>query len=65
MSLTSITYKTMKHIATPQPNNHVHHIESQSISVKLSLALLTIDDFARALDHHNQTDVLWILDTYV
>ena len=65
VSLTSIICKTMEHILSSQI---MHHIESLGIicetqfgfrqkhSCEIQL-LLTMDDFARALDHNNQVDV--------
>ena len=43
----------MEHILSSQI---MHHIESQGIICETQL-LLTIDDFARALDNNNQVDV--------
>ena len=65
ISLTSIVCKTMEHILSSQI---MHHIESQGIFCKTQFGfrqkhscetqlLLTIDDFARALDNNNQVDV--------
>ena len=65
VSLTSIICKTMEHILCSQI---MHHIESRGIICETQFGfrqkhsgepqlLLTIDDFARALDHNNQVDV--------
>ena len=65
VSLTSIVCKTMEHILSSQI---MHHIESQGIICETQFGfrqkhscetqlLLTIDDFARALDNNNQVDV--------
>ena len=65
VSLTSIVYKTMEHILSSQI---MHYIESQGIICETQFGfrqkhscetqlLLTIDDFARALDNNNQVDV--------
>ena len=63
VSLALIICKTMEHILSSQI---MHHMESiicetqfdfrQKYSCKTQL-LLTIDDFARALDHNNQVDM--------
>ena len=65
ISLTSIACKTMEHILSSQI---MHYIESQGIICETQFGfrqkhscetqlLLTIDDFARALDNNNQVDV--------
>ena len=65
VSLTSIVCKTMEHILSSQI---MHHIESQGIISETQFGsrqkhscetqlLLTIDDFARALNNNNQVDV--------
>ena len=65
VSLTSIICKTMEHILSSQI---MHHIESQGIICETQFGfrqnhscetqlLLTVDDFARAMDHNIQVDV--------
>ena len=63
--LNSFICKTMEHILSSQI---MHHIESQGIICETQFGfrqnhscetqlLLTVDDFARTLDHNNQVDV--------